>query len=139
MLGVIFVLRVQPIMVIRSLIFTVLIYSLYLYWNIRRFWFRYIILLVLIRGVLVVFTYIISVLPNESFEISRLLVLIFSLILIYNNNFYEEFIQDIRLGRIKIWEIKTIVLSLFLVVYLLFIIIIVVWLRVIERGAIRIS
>lgn len=138
-LGVLFILRIQPIIIIRRLIFTVLIYSLYLFWYLRRFWFSYIIVLVLIRGVLVVFTYIISVLPNESFEVSRLIVLVFRIVLIYKNKFHEEIIQDIRLGRIKIWERITIILRLFLVIYLLFIMVMVVWVGIIERGAVRIA
>lgn len=139
MLGVIFVLSIQPIIIISRLIMVVLIYSFYLYWNLREFWFRYIIVLVLMRGVLVVFTYIIRVLPNERFEVSRLVILILGFVLIYKGEVYDEFIQNMRIGRIKIWSGISLIVRLFLIIYLLFIIVIVVWLRIIERGAIRIS
>lgn len=137
--GVIFVISIQPIIIIRSLIITILIYSIYLLWRLRRFWFRYMIILVLIRGVLVVFTYIIRVLPNESFEISRLVIMVLGLILIFCYSGFEEFVEERSIGRIKIWGGVTFVLRFFLVIYLLVIIIIIVWVGIIEKGAIRIS
>nr|QNV12131.1 NADH dehydrogenase subunit 6 [Araneus diadematus] len=139
MLGVLFILSIQPMMIISSLIFTVLMYSLYLFWYLSSFWFSYMMVLVLMSGVLVVFTYMMSVLPNESFEVSSLMVLVFSIVLMYKNKFHEEIIQDISLGSMKIWESMTMMLSLFLVIYLLFIMVMVVWVGMMERGAVRIA
>nr|QNV12105.1 NADH dehydrogenase subunit 6 [Araneus quadratus] len=139
MFGMFFVLSIQPMIMISMLIFTVFLYSMYLYWSLSSFWFSYMMILVLMSGVLVVFTYMMSVLPNESFEISSLVLLILGVVMMYKSNFYTEFYQNISLGSMKIWEKMTMVLSMFLVIYLLFIMIMVVWLSVMERGAIRIS
>nr|YP_009689588.1 NADH dehydrogenase subunit 6 [Neoscona multiplicans]QCF46307.1 NADH dehydrogenase subunit 6 [Neoscona multiplicans] len=138
MLGVLFVLSIQPMMVISSLIIIVLVYSMFLYWSLSSFWFSYMVILVLMSGVLVVFMYMMSVLPNESFEVSSLMILILGFVLMYNSNFYNEFIQDVGLMSMKIWEGTTMLMSMFLVMYLLFIMIIIVWVSMMEVGAIRI-
>nr|YP_009680184.1 NADH dehydrogenase subunit 6 [Neoscona scylla]QDF64718.1 NADH dehydrogenase subunit 6 [Neoscona scylla] len=138
MLGVLFVLSIQPMMVISSLIMIVLIYSMFLYWSLSSFWFSYMVILVLMSGVLVVFTYMMSVLPNESFEISSLMMLILGFVLMYKSSIYSEFIQDVGLSSMKIWTGVTMLMSLFLVMYLLFIMIMVVWVSMMELGAIRI-
>nr|YP_009108134.1 NADH dehydrogenase subunit 6 [Araneus ventricosus]AIU45756.1 NADH dehydrogenase subunit 6 [Araneus ventricosus] len=139
MLGVMFVLSIQPMMIISSLIMVVLIYSFYLYWNLSEFWFSYMMVLVLMSGVLVVFTYMMSVLPNESFEVSSLVMLILGFVLMYKGEVYDEFIQNVSMGSMKIWSGISLIVSLFLIIYLLFIMVMVVWLSMMERGAIRIS
>lgn len=138
-MGALFILSVQPIIVIRRLILTVLIYSIYILWIIRSFWFRYIFVLVIMRGVLVVFTYIISVLPNERFELSSLVLVVLGLVILYKYSKFEEFIREGGQGAIQIWWGVIIFVRIFLVIYLLVVIIIVVWIRILEKGAIRIS
>nr|QHH25571.1 NADH dehydrogenase subunit 6 [Argiope ocula] len=139
MLGVMFVLSIQPMMVISSLIFTVLLYAMFLYWNVGSFWFSYMIILVLMSGVLVVFTYMMSVLPNESFEVSSLVMLVLGIIMMYKYSGFEEFMSNISLGSMKIWGNLTLVWSMFLVLYLLVVMIMVVWVSMMEKGAVRIS
>nr|YP_009117197.1 NADH dehydrogenase subunit 6 [Neoscona theisi]AJE26553.1 NADH dehydrogenase subunit 6 [Neoscona theisi] len=138
MLGMLFVLSIQPMMVISSLIIIVLMYSMYLYWSLSSFWFSYMVILVLMSGVLVVFTYMMSVLPNESFEVSSLMVLVLGVVFLYKSDSYADFIQNMSLGSMKIWAGVTMLMSLFLVVYLLFIMVMVVWVSMMELGAIRI-
>nr|AIA77344.1 NADH dehydrogenase subunit 6 [Argiope amoena] len=137
--GVLFVLSIQPMMVISSLIITILLYAVYLYWHLSSFWFSYMIILVLMSGVLVVFTYMMSVLPNESFEVSSLVLLVLSVILLYKYSGYEDYIQDVSLGSMGIWMSVTLVVSIFLVIYLLVMMVMIVWLSMMEKGAIRIS
>nr|YP_009691845.1 NADH dehydrogenase subunit 6 [Argiope perforata]QEG58625.1 NADH dehydrogenase subunit 6 [Argiope perforata] len=139
MLGVLFVLSIQPMMVISSLIFTVLLYSMYLYWNLSSFWFSYMVILVLMSGVLVIFTYMMSVLPNESFEVSSLVMLVLGIILLYKYSGYEDFMQDMSMGSMSIWMSVTLMVSMFLVIYLLAMMVMIVWLSMMEKGAIRIS
>nr|YP_009240935.1 NADH dehydrogenase subunit 6 [Neoscona adianta]ALF63169.1 NADH dehydrogenase subunit 6 [Neoscona adianta] len=137
-LGMLFVLSIQPMMVISSLIIIVLMYSMYLYWSLSSFWFSYMVILVMMSGVLVVFTYMMSVLPNESFEVSSLMMLVLGIVFLYKNTLYNDFIQDVSLSSMKIWVGVTMLMSLFLVVYLLFIMIMIVWVSMMEWGAIRI-
>nr|YP_009040719.1 NADH dehydrogenase subunit 6 [Argiope bruennichi]AIA77331.1 NADH dehydrogenase subunit 6 [Argiope bruennichi] len=139
MLGVLFVLSIQPMMIISSLIFTVLLYAMYLYWNLSSFWFSYMVILVLMSGVLVVFTYMMSVLPNESFEVSSLVMLVLGIIVLYKYSGYEDFIQNISISSMGIWGSVTLVSSMFLVIYLLAMMVMIVWLSMMEKGAIRIS
>nr|QNV12099.1 NADH dehydrogenase subunit 6 [Argiope bruennichi] len=139
MLGVLFVLSIQPMMIISSLIFTILLYAMYLYWNLSSFWFSYMVILVLMSGVLVVFTYMMSVLPNESFEVSSLVMLVLGIIVLYKYSGYEDFIQNISISSMGIWGSVTLVSSMFLVIYLLAMMVMIVWLSMMEKGAIRIS
>lgn len=84
------------------------------------------------------FTYIIRVLPNERFEVSRLVLVVLRIILFIEFKGFSEFVGDLRVMRVKIWRGVRIAIRLFLVFYLLVIIIIIVWLRIISKGAIRI-
>jgi len=63
----------QPVFIVRRLIVITLFYSFFIYKIIGSYWFRYLLLLVILRGVLVIFTYIVSLIPNESFEIYRIM------------------------------------------------------------------
>nr|AJR33123.1 NADH dehydrogenase subunit 6 [Cyrtophora moluccensis] len=139
MLGVMFILSTQPMMVISSLILTVLVYSIYLYWNLSSFWFSYMLILVLMSGVLVVFTYMMSVLPNEGFEVSSLVMLVLGVVFMTKYSGYDEYFMDMSMGSMKIWMSMTLVISVFLVIYLLVMMVMVVWLSMLEKGAIRIS
>nr|YP_010415031.1 NADH dehydrogenase subunit 6 [Araniella displicata]URW97650.1 NADH dehydrogenase subunit 6 [Araniella displicata] len=138
-LGILFVLSTQPMMVISSLIFTVLMYSLFLYWNLMSYWFSYMMVLVLMSGVLVVFTYMMSILPNESFEISSLIFVIMGITILHNYKGWVLESQEISLGSMKLWGDLMLVGSLVLVSYLLFMMIMIVWVSIMEKGAIRIS
>jgi len=66
---------VQPIIIVGRLILITLIYSLLIYLILGRFWYRFMLLLVILRGVLVIFTYISSLTPNERFELENLIYL----------------------------------------------------------------
>nr|YP_009172240.1 NADH dehydrogenase subunit 6 [Hypsosinga pygmaea]ALF36397.1 NADH dehydrogenase subunit 6 [Hypsosinga pygmaea] len=138
MMGMLFMLSNQPMMIIGSLIFIVLLYSLLLYWMFSSFWFSYMVILVMMSGVLVIFSYMMSILPNESFEISGLLFLFLEIFLIYKTNYSSEFVQDVSLEGVKIWWNCSLMYSLFLVMYLLLMMVMVVWISLMERGAIRI-
>nr|YP_009691858.1 NADH dehydrogenase subunit 6 [Cyclosa japonica]QEG58638.1 NADH dehydrogenase subunit 6 [Cyclosa japonica] len=138
LMGVMFILSIQPMMMISTLIFIILAYSLLMMWNLSSFWFSYMIILILMSGVLVVFTYMMGVLPNESFEVSSLVVIVMSLALMYKYSEMNEFIMEESLGSMLIWSGSLYMLSLMLVIYLLIMMVMVVWMSMMEKGAIRI-
>nr|YP_009161629.1 NADH dehydrogenase subunit 6 [Cyclosa argenteoalba]AKN58358.1 NADH dehydrogenase subunit 6 [Cyclosa argenteoalba] len=138
LLGVMFILSNQPMMMISTLIFIILLYSLLMLWSLSSFWFSYMIILVLMSGVLVVFTYMMGVLPNESFEVSSLVMIVMGLVLTYKYFEFDEFILDESMSSMMIWEGTMFIMSLLLVVYLLGMMVIIVWMSMMEKGAIRI-
>nr|YP_009333098.1 NADH dehydrogenase subunit 6 [Araneus angulatus]AMD83665.1 NADH dehydrogenase subunit 6 [Araneus angulatus] len=137
-LGVLFITSIQPMLIILSMIMIVLFYSLYMKWMLMSFWFSYMMILVLMSGVLVIFTYMMSVLPNESFENSGMLFLLIGMYYLYNKLNYYEFVLDLSISSMEIWVSYLFVVSMFLVMYLLFLMILVVWISMMEMGAIRI-
>lgn len=138
-LGLLFVWRVQPYSIIISLIIITLGYSIFLYYSIGRYWYRYMLILVIIRGVLVLFTYIARLIPNERFEYIGLMYvrLFIYLIIIAIMNYNMINYSDIRIILLKIWGILLGVYNLYLVLILLIVIVIVVWLRRVDDGAVR--
>lgn len=137
MLRVFFVIRFQPLFIVRRLILIRLFYSFIIYKIVGTFWFRYILLIVILRGVLVVFTYIARLIPNESFEVYRLIIF-FSIVVIILVGFDFFYFKDIRIIRINLWVTFLRILNLILISFLLVIILLVVYVRYIEEGAFRV-
>lgn len=102
------------------------------------YWFRYVLVLVILRGVLVVFTYIVRLIPNERFERFNLLRIIVLLFMIMGR--YYIWIYELKFGFISLtlWITFFGIFNIFMIGFLLIIILMVVWLRYIGRGAIRI-
>lgn len=138
MFGILFVIRLQPVFIIRRIIFITFIYSLYIYIELGSYWFSYLLLIVILSGVLVVFTYIITLIPNERFEITGLLFIII-FIFIYVIKYKEIFYNDIRLERVNLWNTYLGIFNIFLVRLLLLVILIVVFLSNIHYGSFRIN
>lgn len=136
-LGILFIRRVQPIIIIGRLIIIVILYSYILYCVIGGYWFGYVLILVILRGVLVLFTYMVRLIPNERFENYNLIyVFLFLLTLIVLGTWYFKF--NIDYTRLYLWESYFGIFNLFIVRFLLRIILIVVWLRYMGYGAVRI-
>lgn len=135
-LGILFVGRYQPIIIIFRIILLTLFLAYYVYISVGRFWYRYIILLVMLRGVLILFTYIVRLLPNERFEILSLayIRLVCLRVGIFNILRFINFNYD----GMKIWWGLIWFLNIFIFIFLLIIIIIVVWLTLLEKVPIRI-
>lgn len=136
--GCIFIRIIQPIIIIRMIVFIVLLYSYFIYKIINTYWFRYALVIVILRGVIVLFTYIISLFPNESFE-SYNLIYIFIFILLGIIYYFNSYDFDIRYISFGLWISFMRIFNLFIVFFLLRIIIIVVWFRYIEYGAVRVN
>lgn len=138
LLGIIFTMRLQPIFIVRILILITLLYSYMIYRTIGSFWFRYILLIVILRGVLVVFTYIVVLIPNESFEVYNLIIL-FSFIVLVIVEFIDNYILDYGIIRINVWVTYLGIITLFITGFLLIVILLVVSLSYINDGALRIK
>lgn len=137
--GLIFIRRIQPIFIIRRLILVVLVYSYMIYLIIGGYWFRYALVIVILRGVLVVFTYIVRLIPNERFENYNLLYMI-GVIIFLIGRFYI-WIYDMKIGLVSLnlWRRFFGIFNVYMIRILLAIILVVVWLRYLGCGAIRVE
>lgn len=138
LLGIMFVMRLQPVFIVRVLIVITFFYSLIIYNSMGTFWFRYILLIVMLRGVLVVFTYIVTIVPNESFEIYNLVIVFFFIILLIVECM-DLFNLDFRVVTVNLWGNYIGMIVLFLVGFLLRVMLLVVSLRYINDGAFRVK
>lgn len=136
-IGIFVVTRLQPIIMITIIIIIVLIYSYFVYISIAGYWFSYILVMVILRGVLVVFTYIASLIPNELFENYNILYMY--IFFIGRILYYDYVLKRIHeLVSLIIWMSWYGILNIFIVSFLFIIILIVVWLRYSNEGAIRV-
>lgn len=120
-----------------------------LYYN---FWFRYIIFLVIIRGLLIIFIYITRTASNEKFKIPKIRHLIIILIrigilpiiLIINPpylisiikfDFYSSIINNVTLN--KFYNLPFIFTTLILIIYLLLTLFVVVKITSTNNGPLR--
>jgi hypothetical protein len=137
-IGVFLVRRLQPIIIITIIIIIVLMYSYFVYISIIGYWFSYILVIVILRGVLVIFTYIIRLIPNELFENYNIIYIYIFLIMRIIS--YEYILNEINeLISLIIWISWYGILNIFIVSFLFIAILIIVWLRYRNEGAIRVS
>nr|YP_009058783.1 NADH dehydrogenase subunit 6 [Plexippus paykulli]AIM52649.1 NADH dehydrogenase subunit 6 [Plexippus paykulli] len=136
-LGIFFVSSVQPMFMISSLILIVLMYSYIVYIMIGGYWFSYALMMVMLSGVLVVFTYMVSLIPNESFESYNLMYMMGMLLLLMGG--YYILMYDFKGGMLSLslWMTLVSVFNMFMVSFLLSIMLVVVWLSYMEYGALR--
>jgi len=133
-----FLRSIQPVLMVVSLIIIVFIYSIFMIMNIGVYWYSYALVLVMLRGVIVVFMYISRLIPNERFEIYNLIFLgIFLWLFVLKYEFNYGY--DMRILRFNLWFSCVGMLRLFLVVFLFGIILIVVWIRCFNKGAVRVE
>lgn len=91
----------------------------------------------MLRGVLVIFTYIVSLIKDEYFEIIRLVylrILIYFMV-IYRVDLKEIYLENRILVVENFWLTFIGLFNIFIIIFLLMIILIVVWLSKIEEGA----
>lgn len=136
-MGVLFLRSSQPIIIVMRLIFVSLVYSFIIYEGIGTFWYSYILLLVILRGVLVVFTYIASLVPNEMFEINYFIVIVTVVVLLMGRYWGGVMKHDWRVVILEIWMYGISFFNLFIVGFLLGVIVIVVWMTFSIKISIR--
>nr|YP_010316558.1 NADH dehydrogenase subunit 6 [Leucauge wulingensis]ULD67701.1 NADH dehydrogenase subunit 6 [Leucauge wulingensis] len=135
-LGIMFLLGAQPILLMGMLIMMVLIYSFNVYMVMGNFWFSYILMLVMLTGVLVLFSYMLSLIPNSEFEFgSMFLVLVFLLMGYLIGDIYYSYL-DYSDYSIFMW-IPMMNMMTFFYIFLFGMMIIVVWLSMMDKGSIR--
>lgn len=136
LIGLIFVSRIQPIFIIRSIIIITILYSYIIYIIIEIYWFGYVLVIVILSGVLVVFTYIVRLSPNERFENYNLVILLLVIfILIFRRYIYYDNMSYISLF---LWVSYVGLYNIYIVGFLLGVILMVVWIVGVKLGAVRV-
>nr|YP_009305891.1 NADH dehydrogenase subunit 6 [Dolomedes angustivirgatus]ANW36389.1 NADH dehydrogenase subunit 6 [Dolomedes angustivirgatus] len=136
--GILFMISLQPVFMVSSLILITFFYSFFIYKEVGTYWFSYMLLLVMLSGVLVVFTYMVTLIPNESFEAYNL-VMVFMLMFMLLMEYKFDFVKDMGLVTLNLWMTYLGMLSMFLVSFLLIIMLLVVFLSNMNIGALRIK
>lgn len=123
---------------IGGLLVLVLSSLLYLYYNTLIFWGGYLLLIVMLRGILVIFSYILRLVPNLAFEEFRMFMpLLLVLILVYLE--IEKFyLIDFSLYIFSIWGGSLRIITFYLVRLLLLLIVIVLHIREMKKGSVRV-
>lgn len=138
LLGLFFVRRVQPMFIIRILIIIILVYSYILYILLGGYWFSYALVIVMLRGVLVVFTYIVRLIPNERFEEYNILYILGITLFMVGGSYIWVYQWKYSFVSLNLWRSFFRIFNIFIVRFLLLIILLVVWLRYYSWGALRV-
>nr|AWN56283.1 NADH dehydrogenase subunit 6 [Goeldia sp. DPP-2018] len=134
---ILFVGSVQPIMFMFGLMMVVLFYSFCVYLGMGSYWFSYGLVMVILSGVMVVFMYFLSFIPNEKFELySMNLMMVFVVFMIVGVD--VVMMWDESFVSINLWDFWYSMVNVFLVIVLLVMMVIVVWLSNVNEGAIRV-
>nr|YP_010219076.1 NADH dehydrogenase subunit 6 [Phoneutria boliviensis]UBY46229.1 NADH dehydrogenase subunit 6 [Phoneutria boliviensis] len=138
LLGVMFIMSMQPVFMVSMLIVITFVYSYMIYKVVGTFWFSYVLLMVMLSGVLVVFTYMVTLCPNESFEVYSLVVMFLFMVLFVVGIFFM-YELDFSIITVNLWISYLGMMSLFLVGFLFCIMLLVVSLSYVNDGALRIK
>nr|YP_010460100.1 NADH dehydrogenase subunit 6 [Lycosa shansia]UUC05147.1 NADH dehydrogenase subunit 6 [Lycosa shansia] len=135
--GVLFMVSLQPVLMVSMLIIITLFYSFFIFKMVGSYWFSYLLMLVMLSGVLVVFTYMISLIPNENFEFYGIMIMFMIMFLFIKE--YSMFKMNMGFVSLTLWESYLGVFSLFLISFLLIVMFLVVLLSSMNFGSIRVS
>nr|YP_009660725.1 NADH dehydrogenase subunit 6 [Loxosceles similis]QCS26178.1 NADH dehydrogenase subunit 6 [Loxosceles similis] len=111
----------------------VIIIIVSMYMSLGGFWFSYLLMLIIITGLIVIFSYVVSMMPNEYFgmEFFLLALLLFIAILGFEN---VNLVSDIV--SLKGWVIMYNIYSLFMLCVLLILMLTVTWICDFGSGAV---
>ncbi|NP_150611.1 NADH dehydrogenase subunit 6 (mitochondrion) [Limulus polyphemus] len=139
--SVLFLISYHPIMMIMNLILTTILVSLMTTLLMKTSWFSYTLFLIMLGGMLVVFIYIASLAPNESFKmLTKIpLLIILSMPLLFTTISFKTSIypEMYKISISKIFSNLPMLTTLFLVTFLLITLIAVVKITKISQGPIR--
>nr|YP_009110430.1 NADH dehydrogenase subunit 6 [Tetragnatha maxillosa]AIX11774.1 NADH dehydrogenase subunit 6 [Tetragnatha maxillosa] len=137
-LGVFIIWGSHPILMMGGLLVLVLSSLLYLYYNTLMFWGGYLLLMVMLSGILVIFSYMLSLVPNLAFEeFSMFMPLLLVLILVYLE--MEKFyLMDFSLYIFSIWGGSLSMMTFYLVSLLLLLMVIVLHMSEMKKGSVRV-
>jgi hypothetical protein len=119
------------------LLVVVVVYALEIYFMLLRFWFGYILILILLRGVLVVFTYVVSLVPNERFEYFSFLMILVGILFFIGETRYKV-LSSQSLVTTLLWGGVMGGYILYLAIFLLRVIVIVVFVSSPSEGPLRV-
>nr|ACA62666.1 NADH dehydrogenase subunit 6 [Calisoga longitarsis] len=125
LLGIMFVGSSQPMSLVLLLIFVTLSYVLYLYVVMKTFWYSFVIMIVMLSGVLVVFTYMASMSPNEKFIWSGISLMI--LIVVFLGVLVDGWGYPLSHVSLKLWDGWTMLVVGWLISFLLVVMLMVIW------------
>nr|AUJ21384.1 NADH dehydrogenase subunit 6 [Tetragnatha macilenta] len=127
----------HPILLMGGLVILVLSCMLYMYMMMNSFWMGYLLVLVMLSGVLVIFSYMLSLIPNLVFEefviLFPLLLIMFSSYLVLDSCFF----LDLSCYLYSIWVMGMNLITTYLVVLLLLLMVIVLYLSIMSEGSLR--
>nr|YP_010297093.1 NADH dehydrogenase subunit 6 [Plator insolens]UMI39153.1 NADH dehydrogenase subunit 6 [Plator insolens] len=136
-LGIFFVGSIQPIVMVSSLIVMTLLYSYCMNLYMEGYWFSYALVMVMLSGILVIFTYMVSLVPNEMFE-NYNLIMIFMMMIMMMVNFEIFYLGDMSYMCLSLWGSYISFYNLFMVGFLFGVMLMVVWISCIDSGAMRV-
>nr|QSD57215.1 NADH dehydrogenase subunit 6 [Tachypleus gigas] len=133
----------HPIMMILNLIFLTILSSLLTTLFMKISWFSYTLFLIMLGGMLVVFIYITSLAPNESFKLSintlTLMSITFPLTLLMYNNMFHHKPSTFKSSIMNMFSSLSLLTTILLVSFLLITLIAVVKISKISQGPIQLS
>nr|AFY64351.1 NADH dehydrogenase subunit 6 [Limulus polyphemus] len=139
--SVLFLISYHPIMMIMNLILSTILVSLMTTLLMKTSWFSYTLFLIMLGGMLVVFIYIASLAPNESFKMLTKIpfLIIPSMPLLFTTISFKTsiFPEMYKISISKIFSNLPMMTTLFLVTFLLITLIAVVKITKISQGPIR--
>lgn len=143
-LSILFITIKHPLSIVILIILQTLIIRLIIGIIIKSFWFSYIIIIIIIRGILVLFIYIARIASNEKFEFSIKIIFIIPLILTFMLFIKKTQDLPINLNNLNLtlqnlFNFPSIILTIIIIIYLLFSIIVVSKIVNIHEGPLRIK
>nr|YP_010239135.1 NADH dehydrogenase subunit 6 [Atypus karschi]QTH31104.1 NADH dehydrogenase subunit 6 [Atypus karschi] len=136
LLMMLFLSSFSSMMMIMMLISFTFIYVIKLYLFLDTFWYSYIVMMIVMSGVLVLFTYMASLSSNESIDFNKSLLFLFLSLMLYNEeNMMEEVMET---HSVSIWDQKLMNLNIMILIFLLITMFMVVKLSNFNFGSLRI-
>nr|AUJ21356.1 NADH dehydrogenase subunit 6 [Tetragnatha sp. Rapa Nui] len=137
-LGMMIVWGSHPLLMMGGLVILVLMVLLYLYYNLMSFWVGYLLVLVMLSGILVIFSYMLSLIPNLAFEEFNLFMPLLLFIFAGYSIFENFYMGDMSMFVYMIWWGELSFMTFYLVSLLLLLMVIVLFLSIMGSGSLRI-
>nr|YP_010026030.1 NADH dehydrogenase subunit 6 [Cyriopagopus hainanus]QOQ36844.1 NADH dehydrogenase subunit 6 [Cyriopagopus hainanus] len=135
LMSLIFMISTHPMSLVMAMMVIVLMYSLEMYWGSGTFLYSMVLMLVILSGVMVIFTYMASMNPNEKFEFFFVGMMIMLLFSFYWGN---EWKIMVTFEMLDMWNSSIMVVNEYLVSFLLVIMFMTIWISGWWYGPLRV-
>nr|YP_025746.1 NADH dehydrogenase subunit 6 [Cyriopagopus schmidti]AAP51156.1 NADH dehydrogenase subunit 6 [Cyriopagopus schmidti] len=135
LMSLIFMISTHPMSLVMAMMVIVLMYSLEMYWSSGTFLYSMVLMLIILSGVMVIFTYMASMNPNEKFEFFFVGMMIMLLFSFYWGN---EWKIMVTFEMLDMWNSSIMVVSEYLVSFLLVIMFMTIWISGWWYGPLRV-